>query len=803
MKLTSPVAFLSGLSRGIRVLLFVLVLLPVYFYYLSGITTNPPGFYIDEAAVSYNAYTIYERGEGEFGHSMPLYFPVFPLTPPLNYLGYIEPTQIYALAALHFFFSPSVLLSRGLSATAMFLTALLLGFLAYRISRQSVTGFIVGFTVLLTPWFFEMGRLAFGASLYPLTVSMLLIAIHSGERKGRWSLLNCLAIALALALTTYTYAIGRMLGPVFAFGLVLFAVDLQRVKGILLTWGFYAILMIPFVVVYFQDPYILTGRFEISVGYISAEKSYWQIFKEFLTHYATNISPHRLLVIGDQNLRHHITDTAPIYAATLFTAIMAFVVVLIRHRRVAFWRYVVYGLIFAVVPASLTKDDFHMLRLGAFPVFLVVLTIPAIMWLVERPTVDGKRRSIAFYLKPAALAIIMLATLVQTLMFASEYNRIGPTRTGYFDTNFPNAFAAALERPERPIYLVDQFYYLAYWQAITTGADLSNFVRIPPGEKPPLNALVLSGEERCDKCEQYFKEIPFIVYQTLEAPPVKVTPPDTRPVPPNLNEQLSVPRGVATDNKGNYFVADTGNSRIVKFDAKGTFVTSFGSPGDAESQLREPQGIAVNAAGEIFVSDALNHKLVKFQSDGTFVREWHGPDSGFYGPRDIEFGPDGKLYIVDQGRTRIVRLDISNDAFTTWGSAGAAEGQFNDPTGIAISDDSIFVTDTGNGRVQVFDLNGNFLRMWTVEQWESDVKHSTDVMYDQASKIVYVVSAKSKQLLTYDVMGNPVADPIISTILANPASIAILHTDKGRRLLVLDSSPGSVSQFELPASVKN
>lgn len=45
-----------------------------------------------------------------------------------------------------------------------------------------------------------------------------------------------------------------------------------------------------------------------------------------------------------------------------------------------------------------------------------------------------------------------------------------------------------------------------------------------------------------------------------------------------------------------------------------------------------------------------------------------------------------------------------------WGGKGSAPGQFNDPTGIAIAHDEVFVADSRNGRIQVFDLNGKFNR---------------------------------------------------------------------------------------------
>ncbi len=47
-----------------------------------------------------------------------------------------------------------------------------------------------------------------------------------------------------------------------------------------------------------------------------------------------------------------------------------------------------------------------------------------------------------------------------------------------------------------------------------------------------------------------------------------------------------------------------------------------------------------------------------------------------------------------------------------WGEKGAGPGQFSDPTGITVADGEVFVADSRNGRIQVFDLDGNFKRMF-------------------------------------------------------------------------------------------
>ncbi len=49
---------------------------------------------------------------------------------------------------------------------------------------------------------------------------------------------------------------------------------------------------------------------------------------------------------------------------------------------------------------------------------------------------------------------------------------------------------------------------------------------------------------------------------------------------------------------------------------------------------------------------------------------------------------------------------------TAWGGKGDGPGQFNDPTGIAVAGDEVFVADARNGRIQVFDLDGTFKRQF-------------------------------------------------------------------------------------------
>ncbi len=262
------------------------------------------------------------------------------------------------------------------------------------------------------------------------------------------------------------------------------------------------------------------------------------------------------------------------------------------------------------------------------------------------------------------------------------------------------------------------------------------------------------------------------------------------------------PRGIAADGKGNFYVADTGNNRIQKFDADGKFLSVFGDPGEREGRMKEPNGIAIDAEGDIYVTDAHNHKLLKFNPDGTFVKEYFGPDTGFYGPRDVVIGPNKQAYVVDQGRTRIGRLLPVTETFSrVWGTAGSGEGEFKEPTGVAIGDNLVFVADLGNGRIQVFDLEGSFVRQWEIPTWGRTSSEFPDAVFDEQTKTLYVTSGPTNEVLAFDVNGTPLKgfNSQGDEKLGNPTSVAILEANKKRWLLVVNTASHRVSRFELEA----
>jgi len=251
------------------------------------------------------------------------------------------------------------------------------------------------------------------------------------------------------------------------------------------------------------------------------------------------------------------------------------------------------------------------------------------------------------------------------------------------------------------------------------------------------------------------------------------------------------------DDNGNILVADTGNGRIEKFSPTGTFLSVIASKGSGHGQLGEPNGIAVDRSGNIYVAEvASNHRVQKLAPDGTFIAEWKGPDAGFYGPRRIAIGPDDSVYVLDQGRTRIVKFSPEGHVLSNWGSKGSADGQFNDPTSVAVdsTNGKVYVADPINKRIQVFDQSGKFLTKWIVPEWGQPAGFE-DLAIDSKMGRVYASSVNIDAVLIFDLNGTRVGNltPKPPDRLDGPSALAL----GDRKLYVLNMHGNRVSAIDL------
>jgi sugar lactone lactonase YvrE len=186
------------------------------------------------------------------------------------------------------------------------------------------------------------------------------------------------------------------------------------------------------------------------------------------------------------------------------------------------------------------------------------------------------------------------------------------------------------------------------------------------------------------------------------------------------NAGINNPRDIGVDGAGRVWVADTGNTSIVRLSAAGVFQKRFRGPtGD---QIKSPIGITA-IGNDVIVADAGAMKIRIFnaetgeqrdvitQADVTAVA---GSNCTFSAFRDVTRDAAGNYYVANYTRNNILKISPTGSC-QSFGSNGTGNGQYKNPYGVAISHDPVrdqdllYVADSNNNRIQVLTLNGTFV----------------------------------------------------------------------------------------------
>ena len=161
---------------------------------------------------------------------------------------------------------------------------------------------------------------------------------------------------------------------------------------------------------------------------------------------------------------------------------------------------------------------------------------------------------------------------------------------------------------------------------------------------------------------------------------------------------------------GSVFVSDLDNSQIHVFDVESKHVRTFGQRGKGEGQLNYPLGIDVSANGQLYVANQCNHCVSVFREDGTFIRTIG--QGKLHCPSDVLVHSSGLVYVVDGSNNRIAVFSQEGELVRTFGSEGRGKGQFEWPSGVAVSPDGhhLYISDRDNHRLQVFTLEGQYIK---------------------------------------------------------------------------------------------
>ena len=219
--------------------------------------------------------------------------------------------------------------------------------------------------------------------------------------------------------------------------------------------------------------------------------------------------------------------------------------------------------------------------------------------------------------------------------------------------------------------------------------------------------------------------------------------PNLLKLPPNM--YLGEVSGVAVNSKGHIFVFSRGNTTGPAYAASAAQLLEFGPDG---AYIREighnlyawsfAHAVRVDKNDNIWASDKGSDMVIKFNPAGrvvmVFGRKQEASDDGtgpvkhprpplppvdgqFRQVTDMAWDAAGNTFISDGYiNSRVAKVDKNGNWLMSFGEPGNGPGQLNTPHSIATdAQGNVYVADRGNRRIQVFDNNGKFLRIITID----------------------------------------------------------------------------------------
>jgi sugar lactone lactonase YvrE len=204
--------------------------------------------------------------------------------------------------------------------------------------------------------------------------------------------------------------------------------------------------------------------------------------------------------------------------------------------------------------------------------------------------------------------------------------------------------------------------------------------------------------------------------------------------------QLGVAQGLFGDSKDRVYVfVRSPAAEMLVFNRKGRLIDSWGF-----GRFKHPHGVWINDQDELYLTDRDTHLVTKWKTDGTFVKSWGTanrpgePGAPFNQPTKAVETEDGELYVSDgYGQHRMHRFAKDGRLIRSWGEKGTEPAQFALPHDVWVdSRDRVLACDRENGRVQVFDREGNYKSEW------ANLKSPMQIF--EQDKLLYVAEGRGR-----------------------------------------------------------
>jgi DNA-binding beta-propeller fold protein YncE len=286
-------------------------------------------------------------------------------------------------------------------------------------------------------------------------------------------------------------------------------------------------------------------------------------------------------------------------------------------------------------------------------------------------------------------------------------------------------------------------------------------------------------------------------FKTRKAPRWKTLLLGDDPSDQKPSDSLVKPYGIAVSRVGRVYVTDTVARRVFVFDPEAKTVSFLGETGAA--RLTKPVGVAVDADDHVFVADASANRVFGFAADGRLLIAI-GREGELENPSGLAVDRTRNLlYVADAKRHHVLCYSTKDGAAVrTIGHRGGAPGEFNFPTNLFVDTRGrLYVTDTMNFRIQVFDAEGVFINQFgTQGDTPGSLNRPKGVGVDSEGH-VYVVDSSFNNFQTFDADGQLLL--FVGSVGRGPGEFFLpagLFIDDRDRIYVADQGNARVQVFE-------
>lgn len=356
---------------------------------------TPKGFYLDEAALGYNAYSIMETGRDEFGKSWPLLFRSFG--------DFKAPIYTYLLIPIYKIFGMNVWSTRLLSVGMGVIGIWFCFWLVKNLSKKTNLALITALLIAISPWHIIFSRTSYETNVAFTFLMIALWSFYKFKENRKWLILT----AIMAALSFLTYHSERVIVPLVF--LVLFIkenkviFDKKNIKTLIVAVILGGVIILPTIKLMTTPGFlsrlnslsILSNKVKSSWGFDKNLEGWQNIvfnnqtilqIREFGSLYTSYFSPRYLFGLGDPGPRSSYPDLAPFLGWQLPFLIIGIIWLFRKtkenNKEIKF--LIILMMLISPIPASITRDPFSSIRALPLVLPLTILVAVGINKLIEK-----------------------------------------------------------------------------------------------------------------------------------------------------------------------------------------------------------------------------------------------------------------------------------------------------------------------------------------------------------------------------------------------------------------------------------